>query len=338
MKSFTFLLLFASFLLLPFNSCDKLSEEENEVPEIVPDTTVSEKINHFLFVGKWYGKAGVYKFDLRTKEQETVWWHPRENVYMLIYKTKPEPAFFFTIRKTGSKGNFPFFERVKIYRISEDLSNTEFIYEIEGGVQITARWNNDENLEVVFTEIDNTDPTYINRHIKTFDGYGKLINDELEVFNLVTDGFPELLPERDPTVSPSGKYGISAIGDSVFLKMAESDSLKFIAGINHDLNKIRFSDDEKFLFFSTLDLENESVKTRKPETSELFVYSILKDSVVVNWKGSGVKNFFILDSLLIFDDGFSRYSSISVFNYFNQKIINEVDFKGECGLFYVPKN
>ena len=336
MKSSFLLLIIILVLLGALNGCDK-PREEKTVPEIKIDTTFAETISYFLFVGKWYGKVGVYKYDFVTQKHETVWWHPRENINLLISKTQQKPAFFLTVRKTGFKGNFPFFEKVKIYRISSNLSNTEFIYEIKDGMQITARWNVDENLEVVYTSIDKTDPSYINRHIKTFDNYGKLINDELEVFNLINDGFPELLPKRNPTVSVSGKYGISVIGNSVFLKTAESDSLKLITTVNHNLNKINWSDDEQFVFISTLNLENESIKTSKPETSELFVYSIAEDSVIACWQGAGVKNFFIVDSLIVFDNGFGSNSSIKIYNYFRNELIDELKIKGECGLYFIPE-
>jgi len=330
-------LIILSLFLTVFNGCDKSHQEEKTISERKKDTTAVETINFFLFVGKWYGKVGIYKYDLTIKSTETVWWHPRENVNLLISKNKIKPAFFITVRKTGFKGNFPFFEKVKIYRISSDLSSTEAIYEIKDGMQITAHWNDDENLEVVFTSIDKTDPTYINRHVKTFDNYGKLVNDELEVFNLINDGFPELLPKRNPTVSVSGKYGISLIGDSVFLKTAESDSLRFITAINLNLNKIKWSDDEDFLFISTLDLENETIKTRQPETSQLFLYSIQKDSVIASWGGAGVKSFFTLDSLIVFDNGFGRNSSISIYNYITAKFIDDLKINGECGLYFIPE-
>jgi hypothetical protein len=337
MKSTFLFLILIAVVSFTFNYCDKPHEKEKTLPEIKKDTANVEIVNYFLFVGKWYGKAGISKYDLITKKHETVWWHPRENVYLLISKTELKPAFFLTVRKTGFKGNFPFFEKIKIYRISSDLSETEFIYEIKDGMQITARWNDDENLEVGFTSIDKTDPTYVNKHIKTFDSYGKLINDEIEIFNLVMDGFPELLPERNLTVSASGKYGISVIGDSVFLKTTESDSLKLISAFDHNLNKINWSDDEQFIFISTLELENESIKTREPETSELFVYSIAEDSVVASWKGGGVKNFFTIDSLIVFDNGFGRNSSINIYNYVKEELIDKFQMKAECGLFYIPK-
>jgi hypothetical protein len=333
-KVLTGLIFIAISLLI--TSCNEKPEEKT-FPETEKDTIIVEKVSHFLFVGKWYGKAGVYKYDLSSKKHETVWWHPRENVKLLISKAEAKPSFFFTIRRTGTKGNFPYFDNVKIYRIGENLKSTEFIYEIPDGMQITARWNDDENLEVIFTAIDKTDPTYINRQIKTFDSYGKLFNDEVETFNLVTDGFPELLPERNPTVSASGKYGISLLGDSVYLKTAESDSLKFITGINHNLNEIGWSGNEQYLFISTLDLENKSTKTSEPETSELFVYSIVKDSVVASWEGAGIKNFFTFDSLLVFDNGFGRNSSIVVYNYLIEEMFDIIKIKGECGLFYIPE-
>lgn len=337
MKLSFLILLILSLFLIVFNSCDKSPEEERTISERKIDTSAVDTISHFLFVGKWYGKVGIYKYDLTTKKNETVWWHPRENVYLLISKNKIKPAFFLTVKKTGFKGNFPFFEKVRIYRISSDLSSTEFIYEIKDGMQITAHWDDDENLEIVFSSIDKTDPAYINRHIKTFDNYGKLINDELEVFNLINDGFPELLPKRNPTLSVSGKYGVSLIGDSVYLKTAESDNLRFITAINHNLNKIKWSDDEDFVFISTLDLQSESIKTRNPETSELFVYSIEEDSVFASWRGDGVKSFFALDSLIVFDNGFGRNSSLNIYNYLKQELIDELKINGECGLYFIPE-
>lgn len=336
MKLNFFLLILLSVLIAVLDSCDKPHEEDKTVSDLKVDTNKTEAIIHFLFVGKWYGKSGIYEYDLLEQKHETVWWHPRENVTLLVARLGYKPSFFFTAKKMGVKGSFPFFDKIKIYRISSDLSNTEHIYDIKDGMQITADWNEDGNLEVVFTSMDKTDPTYINRHIKTFDSYGKLINDEIEIFNLVSDGFPELLPKRNPTVSPSGKYGISVIGDSVFLKTTESDSLKLITAINHSVNKINWSKDEEFLFFSTLDLKNETVKTRKPETSGLYVYSNNQDSVIAFWQGAGVKNFLTFDSLIVFDDGFDRNSSINIYNYVKDELINKIQMKGECGLFYIP--
>jgi hypothetical protein len=110
-----------------------------------------------------------------------------------------------------------------------------------------------------------------------------------------------------------------------------------ISALDHNLNKINWSDDDQFIFISTLDLENESIKTREPETSELFVYSIAEDSVVASWKGGGVKNFFTIDSLIVFDNEFDSNSSIKIYNYFKNELIDELKIKEKCGLYFIPE-
>ncbi len=107
--------------------------------------------------------------------------------------------------------------------------------------------------------------------------------------------------------------------------------------MKHNLNKIKWSDDEEYLFISTLDLNNETVKTKNPETSELFIYSLTADSLIGVFGGAGVKNFFTLDDLLIFDDGFANNSVINIFDIKEKKIIDVIKPRDGCGLVFMPK-
>ncbi len=336
MKSHFLLIISVGVLITSFSNCDKPLQEEKVVLEKAKDNDLEKTLTHFLFIGKWYGKNGVYNYNLTERKYKTVWWHPRENVILLVAKPGEYPAFFLTGGKMGMRGNFPFFEKIKIFRISTELSRIENIYKIEGGMQITSRWNEDGNLEVVFTSIDNTDPSYINKYRKTFDNYGRLINDEIETFNLINDGFPELLPKRNPTISTSGKYGVSIIGDTVFFKSVSSDSLFFITEPKHSVNKIVWSEDENFLFISTLDLRNATVKTRSPETSELFIYSLSADSIIDVFGGAGLKNFFTMNELLIFDTGFGSNSQINIYDVKQRKVIDVIKPREGCGLITLP--
>ena len=322
-------------LITACKSSDKNAEQlkigENK------DTTSTETINKFLFLTEWFGKTGVYSYSLSEKKRSPVWWHPRENVVMLIYKPDKMPAYFLTADKMGTKGNFPFFNRLKLFRISQDFSETKQIDNIGSGLQFTARWNDDENLEVIFTSVDKTAPSYINQYTKVFDFYGKLIDSEIETFDIEKSGFPQLLPQRNSTVSPSGKHGVVFIGDSVFLKIAGNDTARFIAVMKHSLNKVKWSEIEEYLFFSTLDLNNGTIKTKNPETSELFVYSIAEDSLIKVFGGAGVKNFFTSGDLLIFDDGFNKSSIINIYNLKQREIVDVVQTKEGCGLVFIPK-
>jgi len=127
------------------------------------------------------------------------------------------------------------------------------------------------------------------------------------------------------------------LSDSVFLKTAGNDPAKFITVIKHSLNKIKWNEVEQFLFISTLNLNNETVKTKKPETSELIIYSLAADSLIEVFGGAGVKNFFTSGDLLIFDDGFGKNSKINIYNLEELKIVDIVQTKEGCGLVVIPQ-
>ena len=264
--------LFIFLLIYCISACDSADEQKKSNTEIA-DTKSASDFNSFLFLTEWFDKVGVYKYEIEKKKYSPVWWHPRENVVLLVYKPGNFPAYFFTAQRMGERANFPLFSRLKLFIISPDLSETKQIDKLGNGLQFTARWNSDNNLEVIYTSVDKTIASYINQYTKVYDHYGKLIDSDLKTFDMEKSGFPELLPPRNKTLSPSGNFGVSFREDSVFLKTAGSDSISFITVMEHNLNKISWSDDEKFLLISTLNLENETIKTKKPETSELFIFS-----------------------------------------------------------------
>lgn len=300
------------------------------------DTLSIDNENSFLFLTEWFDKVGVYKYDISRKKYSPVWWHARENVVMLIYKPGKHPSYFLTSDKIGTRGNFPSFSGLKLFIISHDLSEIKQIDDIGDGVQFTARWNDDENLELIYTAVDKTIASYVNQYTKVYDHYGKLYDSEIRTFDIQKSGFPQLVPPRNSTISPSGKFGVSFKSDSVFLKSGGTDTLKFVTTMKHNLNKLKWSGDEENIIISTLDLNNETVKTKSPETSELFIYSLIADSLIGVFSGAGVKNFFTLGDLLIFDDGFGNNSIINIFDLNQKKIINAITPKKGCGLVFIP--
>jgi hypothetical protein len=106
--------------------------------------------------------------------------------------------------------------------------------------------------------------------------------------------------------------------------------------MKHSLNKLKWSEDEEYLFISTLDLNNETIKTKNPETSELLLYSLSADSLIIAFAGSGLKNFFTLNDLLIFDNGFDNNSIINIYDLKQQKVVDVIKPREGCGLVTVP--
>ncbi len=338
MTSFQLKIISLFLFIILFAACNDAVKNENEInTEKTKDTLSVKTKKSFLFLTEWFDKVGVYKYDIAKKKYSPVWWHPRENVVMLVYETENHPTFFLTAQSTGIRANFPFFTNLKLFRISSDLAETKQIDDIGDGIQFTAHWNEDDNLEIIYTEVDKTISSYVNQYTRVYDHYGKLIDSAIKTFDIQKSGFPELIPPRNSTVSPSGKYGVSFIEDSVFLKEAGIDSLKFITVLKHDLNKIEWSDEETYFFLSTLNLNDESIKTKNPDTSELIIYSISSDSIIGLFVGAGVKNFFTLNDLLIFDDGFGNNSVINIFDLKQKKIIDAIKPKTGCGLVVIPQ-
>jgi hypothetical protein len=185
--------------------------------------------------------------------------------------------------------------------------------------------------------VDKTIANYVNQYTKVYDHYGKLVDSEIRTFDILKSGFPQLVPPRSPSLSPSGKFGVSFKQDSVFLKSAGSDSLKFVSVMKHNLNKLKWGEDEKYLIFSTLDLNNETLKTKNPETSELFIYSLEADSLIGAFGGAGIKNFVTLNDLLIFDNGFNNNSIINIFDLKKKKIVNSIKTVSGAGLVIIPQ-
>jgi len=325
-------------VVLVIAGCNDARKSEKQIhTDETKDTLSTINKTTFLFLTEWFDKAGVYKYDFEKKKYSPVWWHPRENVAMLIYQPGNFPAYFLTSEKIGERANFPFFSRLKLFIISPDLSETKEIDELGSGLQFTARWNDDDNLEVIYTSVDKTIASYVNQYTKVYDHYGKLIDSDIRTFDIQKSGFPQLLPPKNSTISPTGNYGVSFREDSLFLKSSSVDSLKFIAVLKLNLNKIKWSDKERYLFISTLNLEKESIKTKDPETSELFIYSLSADSVISRFGGAGVKNFFSLDDLLIFDDGFGNSSVINIYDLNQKNIIDVINPKQGCGLVFIPQ-
>ena len=331
MKIFQIKILAFFLFILLLSACGD-SEKQKKSDTETADSISTKTHTTFLFLTEWFDKVGVYKYDLIKQKYSPVWWHPRENVVMLIYKPGNLASYFLTSEKIGTRGNFPAFSRLKLFIISNDLSETKQIDDIGSGLQFLAQWNDDDNLEVIYTEVDKTIASYVNQYTRVYDHYGKLIDSEIKTFDIVKSGFPELVPPRNPTVSPSGKYGITIDDDSLYLKSAGIDSLRFISTIEHSLNKLKWSDDENYLFISTITIDDETVKTKSAETSKLFIYSISADSLFGVFGGSGLKNFFQLNDLLIFDDGIGNNSVIQIFSLKQQKIVDVIKTGKVIGL------
>ena len=334
-----FILALILFFIGVISSCTK-EKTETTVPDSTnvanKDSIQIKKFDHFLFVGYYYGKPSVYNYQFEDQKFKVRWNDYKESVIILLFDPEKPTSFFLTARGYGKAENHAYVNRIKLYRYDNKSDEITFVEEIGSGIQVTAEWNDVGNLEIQYTAVDKTVASFINKFRKIYNSYGMLVDDEMRAFDLAKEGYPELIPRRSSTISPSGKYGITINEDSLFVKKADSDDKDFVDSVSHNINNIIWNYDESFIFISTLDLSSKVKRDKAPQTSELFAYDIENKKAVAKWTGSGYKNFEVLNDYLIFDNGFGNKSSICIYNYIQQDTLDVIKVYNGCGLSFIP--
>ncbi len=331
----TFILFFIGVII----SCTKEKTEtsiSDSTNVAIKDSVQKKNYDHFLFVGYYYGKPSVYKYQFVKKNYKIRWNDYKESVIILLFDPDKPASFFLTARGYGKAENHAYVNRIKLYRYDNKSDEITFIEEIGSGIQVSAEWNDVGNLEIQYTAVDKTVASFINKFRKIYNSYGMLVDDEMRAFDLAKEGYPELIPRRSSTISPSGKYGITINEDSLFVKKAVSDDKDFVDSISHNINNIGWNYDESFIFISTLDLTSKVKKDKVLQTSELFAYDIENKKLVAKWTGSGYKNFETLNDYLIFDNSFGNKSSICIYNYVKLDTLDVIKVYNGCGLSFIP--
>lgn len=322
-----------------YTSCTKEKTEttvSDSTKVVKLDSLNISKYTHFLFVADYYGKPSVYKYEFADKKYKVRWNDYKESVILLLFNPDKPASFFLTARGYGKKENHSYVNRMKLYRYDNKLAEINFVEEIGSGIQATAEWNEDGNIEIQYTAVDKTVASFINKYRKVYNSYGNLIDDEMEAFDLTKEGYPELILRRSSTISPSGQYGITINEDSLFVKIADSEQRDFIALISYNINNVGWNFNESFVFVSTLDLNSKVKKDKVLQTSELVAYDIKNKKLTGHWSGNGFKNFGALNNYLVFDNGFSNKSSICIYDYIEQDTVEVVKIYNGCGLSFIP--
>jgi hypothetical protein len=334
--------IFFLLILLSLYGCGSKKSDENDRTKINNNKAKTET-DGFIFVGMYDYYPGLYKYDITAKKYKVFWSVQGEKVIELSYSDDRKAAFFITAQEYGKRGVFPFVKEVKLYRIDIDSSKVHFVKKIGSGLQLFTEWEVDDSFKVILNSLNKTVANYIDQQTEIFSKYGKELINKTKIYDITKEGYPRPPEPKDKTASPDGRYKIVSETDSsttkIFVDDLKNQNKYLFASANQKLNNVEWYDNDNYVIFSTLDISphNETIYSRQPNTSKIFIGSVKEKKLVKTWEGSGVKNFFIIRNILVFDDGFKDNSTIHLYNLKTSTSVDSIKIQGGCGIINIPE-
>ncbi|MEJ2614423.1 MAG: hypothetical protein P8Z35_05670 [Ignavibacteriaceae bacterium] len=334
-------ILFFLFVVSCNNNPGGEQKSGSEIKNSLNAQIAGEKFSEFLFVGMVNNKPGIYKYDVNKEEYSVFWYKRYEKVVKLYYSKDRKSAFFITVRNYGMRGVLPFIEDAKIYLINIHTGKVKFLERIGSGIQVFTGWDTKDSFKISLNYIDKRNPHFVHQRNVIFDITGQKILDEIKTFNIIKEGYPKPEKLEQDTVKENYKiFATTGNLTSIFLVNAKNNDTTLITTVDQKLNEIRWSKDIKTIIFSTISsFHNTGGKLANPDsiTSKLLIYSLENKRITKLFEGNGIKNFFIINNWVIFDDGFNGNSHINIYNFINLEMIKKISVRGGCGLQNIPQ-
>lgn len=324
----------------------KDNAESGQNDSTIGNLTTKKQFNliEFYFVGMIDENPGVYKF-ISKSNQSGIWeknfskfWSKRnEKVIKLSYSPNKKSLFFLTATDFDKKVVFPFINNIKLYQISLDSSKVNFIKKIGNGVQVFTMWGQDNTFRIILNTFDRNSADFVNQQTFIVNGTGKIVSINSKKFNIVKEGYPQIVERLGIASSPGSRYSIFAIDStqtSIYLQSNSDGKVYLITSTSQRLNQADWSLDEKYLVFSTINAsrKNKTASESTLNSPKIMIYSIDKKKIIKTLDAGGVKNFFMTGDLLIFDKGFQKNSFIEIINYKTLKPFYSIRLQDGCGL------
>lgn len=325
-------------MTLVFISCNNESDESGGDKHFKPlPTTNVEKI---LFVGVKGETPSVYIYDLKQNKYKVFWYKPRETVIDLSVSPDFMKAYFITALSIEEGGTLPLIRKVKLYLVDLKLLRITHIKNFGNTGQIITKWEDENNYTIIMNTIDKVIATDVNQTTQLFNNFGKLLIDESKTFDILKDGFPQPPKTKTNYESPSMRYVIqeSAERNAYHLTDRTTKEKDSISSVPLYTNQLSWSYDDKFVTanFYDVNLNNPDGAVTKIDSSSIVIYSLTDKKIQREWNGTGLKNFTLLNDLLLFDSGFGELSELLIYNLKTDEVTNTIHLRGGCGLKNIP--
>ncbi|MGE5352484.1 MAG: SPOR domain-containing protein [Acidobacteriota bacterium] len=304
--------------------------------------TVADEFSRVVVVGNFRGMSSLYEYDLKTGQRRKLWSRQGEMITDCSYSSDMSGALFTTVGSFGRKSIFPYVDNVKVYRIDLSTMKIEKIESLGSGIQLYTNNDLGKAYRIIMNVFDKAKNTFVVQNTYTYDFHGRLVSNEKKTFDLAKENYPAAPELIFDNRSPDNKNQLDVSynqGSYTFsVTRVAIASKRNILTTRQRLNEAAWSQDGRYLIFSTIDVSprNRSLYSTRPETSNLYLFSVNEGKLLKQWTGGGYKNFLLRGDLIFFDDGFNERSQIVVYDYRNDRIVDAVAITGGCGIRNIP--
>ena len=310
-------------------SCGKKETKNNDSKIISDDSSHIFMANQFYFVAKYGGRESLYRFDFKNQTHKLFWFDKKDKVIELLPNDDYRFVFFITARRMGIKQGIPYIKGIKLYLLNPVNSSVTLIDKIDEAVQLFAEWDND-NFHLQYTSFDLNIASQINKVSQIYSRFGKLLDEKLDKFDIIREGYPSFKKKNLKLISPSGAYGLAVKNDSLILRIAENVNSIFIDSTEQSINRIKWIRNERYVIFSTVNKDLN--KQTKNLQSYYYIVDLKKKKTIAKLSGNGRTDFFVINNLLIYDEGTGTNKSVIIYDFKNVSTIKKIHLYGGCSL------
>ncbi len=333
--------IFCFVMMLTLIGCDeKNTDDELELHHFDRTSILKESFDGFYFAGLYNKKNALYKYNAAEKKHSLFWSHPYDRVIDLYFSPDKSSVFFITARKFSQSSQLPYFERARLYIIDKADESVRMIKNLGTGLQIFTAWESDSLFKLTINSIDRAIATNVHQAAFYFNIDGTELRSEVQTFDVTIDGYPGLQKKKVVAISPDSLFALVPADedDFIYLFDLKRNEKEIISTGAKGVIKIEWlmNSEMAVINIGSQNYSNVNFFAQAVNTSTLIIYSAKEKKILKKWESEGIKNFFVVNKFLIFDDGFGENSSISIFDLFEMKMHDKIAIPGGAGLKNIP--
>ncbi|MDQ7818279.1 MAG: hypothetical protein RDU14_14730 [Melioribacteraceae bacterium] len=295
---------------------------------------VYDNFNNLLFVTRYQGRPSIYQYNMISKESKLFWSRWGRKVITLNHSDDKSIIFFVTALGYGKQGSFPYVRDARIYRFLHTTEQVDELEELGTGLQLYTYWDIKDTFKINFTKPDSVNSGLLNQEILSYGTEGKLAPVKNRTFSISKDGFPKPPKIQPKLISNSLQKVIRLFqheGQTYFYLRDSKDGSEILIGkFNGFLYDVRWSTDDKYLFLITRDqVINKSIIENQ---HDLMIIDTNQKKLTRTFHGSFYQNLLVHGNFLFFDSRSSGESIITIYDFINDDIYDEIRITGGCGI------